>query len=745
MDNLDEIKEMISMKKNELNDIDKEFELTGPLITLMNALKKIKEIKSVKSNTGIDLINLEVYLSKLTANHQSEHPKYDYTLFPLLTGLPRRPYSKTTDYFGGGIGSLIQIEKKGTGLPQTTIPANDVFISMYPGSISYRFGAYNQIRIPCGQYYEDFVSHLQGLHKLSKSPISTFEDNDVYEIEKIIGIALDIIRNRNHGNIPICPRCLSISVFSGPQREQCDHIRDKTESVVMVKNFQHQPILKTKENIDERKILESKKFTFPLNEIFDKVEFLGNAQIVTVATGFSRQASWGQGANAGHNSVHVKYNPYVGYKMDTNGVIFKIKEIPENFIDQIFDEYFLVRDILIDIFAEKIEKIIHDNDRSIFELELWLSGIIKTLNLDSIDDSFNVNDVLQALLGSNFRENFKNNIVREISYYSHIPNNIGPDIIDIFSQEINSVSISIDDLKLKIKALLKISLSYLAYMSALITSGSMNKDVDFIYPQGAKNDVVIFDSVSNGNGASKLINDYLIGEETSVSQEKGLRSKYFQETLFELLLPCSQGIADRIFFQNLDDNFSNFTRNDLITYRLNELKEQNNSATEEFNQIKNSKIENMFPISIGKRPLQKPDGANVENKKIQEIAHICIHGCPECLLLNSYSGPSIPRLERFYVSKYLLDLYFKFVTEKIRIRSNESISNIEKILNQYGVIIISQKITGTNCDFSDLLTKINSLIGEKFNSKLVKFSGIWFDCPITKPSDFNISILVSVI
>ena len=735
---------MISKKKNELNDFDKELELTNPLITLMNALKKIKEIKSVKSNTGIDLTNLEVYLSKLTANHQSEHPKYDYTLFPLLTGLPKRPYSKTTDYFGGGIGSLIQIEKKGTGLPQTTMPANDVFISMYPGSISYRFGTYNQIRIPCGQYYEDFVSHLQGLHKLSKSPITTFEDNDVYEIEKIIGIALDIIRNRNHGNIPICPRCLSISVFSGPQREQCDHIRDKIESVVMVKNFQHQPILKTKENIDEREILESKKFTFPLNEIFDKIEFLGNAQIVTVATGFSRQASWGQGANAGHNSVHVKYNPYVGYKIDTNGLMFKIKDIPENFITNIINENFLVRDILIDILVEKLEKVIHDHGRSVFELELWLSGIIKTLRLDSIDDSFNYSEVLKNIPTSQFRDTYQKNIFQEITYYSHRPN-IRPELIKTFSEEISTFKITLDDIISKIKNVLKTSLSYLIYMSGLIISGSTTKDLDFIYPKES-NEIIIFDSISYGNGASKLINNYLIGENTHTSQEQGLRPKYFQETFFELLQPCSQGTADRIFFQNLHDVFSNFTKNDMITYRLDELIEQKKSALNEFDQIKLSKIQNMVPISIGKRHLEKPDGTNDgENKKIQEIAHICVHGCPECILLNSYSGPSIPKLERFHLSKYLVDLYFKFITEKIRVDSNETISNIEKIINQFGMVIISQKGNNVIQNFDSSLQKINSLIGEKVNGKLIKFSGIWFDCPISKNSEINISILMSVI
>ena len=746
MDKIDEIKKIIQEKSKELENYDDQLALGGPLHTLSKALDEIKKIKNIKNNTGIDSRNLEIFLSKIAARHTETHPRNDYTLFPLLTDLPIRPYSKTTDYFGGGIGSTIQVDR-GIRKPRTTMTANDVFTTMYPGSISYRFGAYNKIRIPCGQYYDGFVSHLQGLHELSKLPIFSFDGKDVFEIKKITGVSLDTITNNNFGNIPICPNCLSISVQSGAYREQCDHIRNQTESKERIKNIQTQPILKTIENIDKRQISKSNFFPFPLSEIFEKIDFLQNTQVLTVATGFSRQASWGRGVNARSNSVRVQYDPYVGYKMDTNGLVFKIKNIPDNFIAEIINEPFLTRDILINIFAEKIEEIINHHNRSIFELELWLSGVIKTLELDSLDNSFDHNIILDKLFTKQFQEDFTNHITREISYYSHSPRNIDPTIINIFSQEISSLTITVDDLNYKAKNLLKISLSYLVYMSGLITSGSTNKDLDFIYPRGSEDEILLFDNVSDGNGASKLINNYLIGKNSSFSQEEGLRPKYFEETFFELLQPCSQGIADRIFFQNLNDGFSNFTENDLITYRLKELSEQNSSSIDEFNQVKQSKIENLVPISIGKRPLINPDGTNdgTENKKIQEIAHICVHGCPECILLNSFSGPSIPRLERFYVSKYLVDLYFKFITKKIKVGLNENISKIENIVNQYGIVIFSQKINTTKNNFSLLLTKVNSLIGEKFDGKLLKFSGIWFDCPISKSPEVEIFVLMSVI
>ena len=743
LDKITEITKIIEEKFGEIKDFKDKAALMGPLHDLIEAVEELQKIKNTTTDTGIDSANLENFMSNLAASHQDDNSRKEYTISPLLEKLPIRPYSKTTSYFGGGIGDTIQVDR-GIGKPQHTMTSSDAFTSMYPGSINYRYGSSNRIRIPCGPYYGDLTSHLRGLHELSHLPISNFEGTDVFEIKKINAVSLNPITVRYHGNIPICPRCLSINVASGRNREQCSHIRDAEESVDATQNISTAPILKTIENVNNRKISESKPFTFPLNEIFEQPHFLENTQILKIATGFTRQAPIGQGSNTRYTSVNVTYDPYVGYKMDTNGLMFTIKEIPENFIMNVINEKFFVRDILIDILVEKIETLIIEHGRSVFELELWLSGIIKTLELDSIDDSFNYADVLERIFTQQFRDGFYQKIHEEITYYSHRPTNIDPEIITTFSEEISAFKITIDDIKVKIKNVLKTSLSYLIYMSGLITSGSTTRDLDFIYPKES-NEIIIYDSVSYGNGASKLINNYLIGENTQISQEQGLRPKYFQETFFELLQPCSQGTADRIFFQNLHDVFSNFTKNDMITYRLDELMEQQNSAVDEFNQIKLSKIQNMVPISIGKRHLENPDGINSgENKKLQEISHICVHGCPECILLNSYSGPSIPKLERFHISKYLVDLYFKFVTKKIRISLNENISNIENIVKQFGMVIISHKVN-TKQDLDSSIKKLNSLIGEKVDGKLIKFSGIWFDCPISDDSKIEISILLSVI
>ena len=151
----------------------------------------------------------------------------------------------------------------------------------------------------------------------------------------------------------------------------------------------------------------------------------------------------------------------------------------------------------------------------------------------------------------------------------------------------------------------------------------------------------------------------------------------------------------------------------------------------------------MFPYTIGKRALPNE---TVENKTIQEIANICIHGCFECgLLQGNYSGIKGPKLEKFYVSKYLLDMYFKFHTERIRKRFDTSDSDIIDFLDKdpSHMIILSQKSANPN-DFNELIAKMNLLLGETEGNRLVKFSGVWFDCPISSP-EIEMSILLAMI
>ena len=127
----------------------------------------------------------------------------------------------------------------------------------------------------------------------------------------------------------------------------------------------------------------------------------------------------------------------------------------------------------------------------------------------------------------------------------------------------------------------------------------------------------------------------------------------------------------------------------------------------------------MFRRSIGKRALPGTAG---ENKKIQEVANICIHGCFECgVLQGDYSAIKGPKLEKFYVSKYLLDKYFKFITQGIRKNFDTDVDEIIKFLKNNDMVIISQK--STNNEFSKLIEDACSSIRAGRYHKILNLIG----------------------
>jgi hypothetical protein len=732
MHNIDDVKEIIENKVEDL-DFDTTNEITTPYYQLQQLLKELEIIKNTKNITGIDALSLEFYLSELYTSIQK--PRYipDRTSFGIFSKLPVKPYASTS------VGSTV-IVSRGENFSEEELPAKTVFTTLLPGQITHRWGISGQWRIACGQYFEDFQSHVRGIHTLSDTAITKFNDRDVFNLKKINVINLQGVTSFRGGGFPVCPTCLSIDIKTGLGREQCDHVKDQLIAPVTRSSLYAEPLLENTEIIHEREIGCEQEFSFPLNHIFEKIIYLENTRVLTVATGFSRSAL--------DTIVQVDYDPYLGYETDTNGLIFRLKEIPDAFIELILHEKFLVRDIILDIFIERITPILKKLRRTRLESELWLSGIIKSLELDSISDSFDHVEALSKLNDDDFERIFLNHITTEISFYENPPIGINPQTIEIVAKEIKKINISKDNLKSKIRSLLKNSLSYLIYNAGIITSGSTGQDMGFIIPDENSNDILIYDNESGGNGASKLIDNYLIGEQSSFSSIQGVRPKFFQETFFELLHPCSQGTADRIYFQNLHEIFSNFSSNNLITKKFEEIIEQQHSSPDEFIQINGIGIQNMFPNSIGKRSLIQPNGtaSTTESKKIQEISNICIHGCFECgLLQGNYSGINGPKLERFYVSKYLIDLYFRFISQNIRVDVNTNMNEIEQILKQNNMIIISQQIDENVHDFSLLMKKIQSIIGEKFDGKLIKFSGLWFDCPISNPFHIEVSILLGLI
>ena len=745
---IDDIEKFLDDKVKDL-DMAKKRKIMGPLYNLISNLEKFDESKKTSGKSGINPISLELYLAEI-----SEGGGIDKTSFNIFTKLPHKPYAKSTTS-----STVVLSHTKDEKKYEEQIDVQRVFTQLLPGQVTQRWGFEGQYRIPCGRYSRaastNYVSNLKsltGIHEISEQPIPNIlvDGQPVHRLEKLSAISLQTKtggsyidpetgeeKSKRRG-IPLCPVCLSIDIKSGKAPERCNHVEDGTSTPEPRSSIYASPDLQNIEIKSERKIEQSNQFTFPLNEMFEKIEFVEKTKILTIAKGFSR--------NMGATNVYVKYNPFLGYTIDTCGVLFTLKEISQEFIEDVIENKDVtVRDIVIDVLVERIKEILKDLNRSSMEVELWLSATIKSLELDSITKSFDYKEINNKLADTSFENNFNSKITDELQFYERDPPGLDPvnqaQAISNVSSEISKIRISEDDLKSKIKSLIKNSLCYLLHQSGLVTSGSTSQDIGFVTPTEDSNEILIYDNVHGGNGASKLINDYLIGQHESYSPLHGVRPKYFQEVFFELLQPCSQGTADRIFFQNLENAITK-SSNNFISEKIDEIKQRKQNSNAEYEYIENLGIQNMFPLSIGKRSL--PTETN-ENKIIQEAANICVHGCFECaLLLGNYSGIGGPKLERYNTSKNLIDLYFRFQTDKIRIDYDQSVNEIIAFLKKNNMVIISKRGSQQN-GFDDLIAKMNLLIGEEEDNKLVKFSGLWFDCPILDSAEVEMTILLAMV
>ena len=158
-------------------------------------------------------------------------------------------------------------------------------------------------------------------------------------------------------------------------------------------------------------------------------------------------------------------------------------------------------------------------------------------------------------------------------------------------------------------------------------------------------------------------------------------------------------------------------------------------------------IYNLFPLSTGMRVVLDEEGNRISSKESYQLSNyaaICIHGCPDCLSLGikSKSGQFS---EKYSISKYILDLLFRYNTAEIRLEENTSDIQIKETLEKHNMIILSKKIDEKNKNYEDLENKIDGLIGQKFENKLLKLAGNWVDCPISNSPHIELSYLLCLI
>ena len=133
-----------------------------------------------------------------------------------------------------------------------------------------------------------------------------------------------------------------------------------------------------------------------------------------------------------------------------------------------------------------------------------------------------------------------------------------------------------------------------------------------------------------------------------------------------------------------------------------------------------------------------------ESYRLKNATDVCIHGCTDCISIGNKTKTQ-PISERFSISKYLLDLLFRFHTDEIRITDNFDRAEIEKTLRSHNMVILTRTLANANQTANDLETFVTSLIGRELDDKLYKISGKWIDCPISDSPSVEVSYLISLI
>ena len=257
----------------------------------------------------------------------------------------------------------------------------------------------------------------------------------------------------------------------------------------------------------------------------------------------------------------------------------------------------------------------------------------------------------------------------------------------------------------------------------------------------------MFDSTNGANGACELVYDLLTAPQESYvfgNRSQLSKPKYFDEGFTEYVLPCPQGVIERIFHQGLHNLIQNNTSVNRSFVQLDIILQENPSVAQA---ISNSTIFNLFATSIGFGGTLNQAGEELDitdSYRLKNAADICIHGCPDCISIG-YHTKTHWLSEKYSISKYLLDLLFRFHTNEIRITDDLDMNLIENTLRNHNMVILTRTLANANQTANDLETFVTSLIGRELDDKLYKISGKWIDCPISDSPSVEVSYLISLI
>jgi len=713
---LNELKTKIRVDSN--ISIEKVGDLFESIRNLESAISEYRT--AISQDVTPDLATVERLRRKLTligAIQSIQNPSY---FDEFASTLAEHPYSLPKALFDPQGREMVTIDFPGSRSDQQFHKVRmDLALGMlYPGSFTYRYG--QPIKVETGRFSQRFIANLR-MHTLSPDPIFKMKrDGRIIDVYKPIRLRTMQVVDRNPF---ICRNCLSISGLD----EGCSH----APRIKQPRKLPSSSAVTANQEL-ERQTEGSVALRAPLSTVITSVSFLERFKVGQAVLGFERSAF--------RHVTIVDYDPPIGMILETKGVAFAIN-IPPGVLDHLSNIPILVRDVLAQLLAHKLIDSFSRNGMPSYYLEPILSGVISSLGMGQ--GSKDVTSVLNTFSSSSWVENaIQATLAEGANYYERfdVQERRLRSLFELLSQQ----SIELQTIKNEIKNRLLHSLAHNLLIAGCVTAGCLPSDLEYLI---SDNEIVLFDSVDGGNGSSAMIFDFISSRDSfsltdveEPTKERTFRPKYFDEAFAELMLPCQQGVSERIFHRQLP-----VPTHQEISRRITALERQRQAYSDAYKQISQIGVENCFIASLGFHlPLEL--GMDVQAaERFKESASVCLHGCPDCLVLGNRCEEG-GFMEKFSLSKAALDEYFRYMTKSYVLDYRAEDSVIDSTLNTQGVAILSMQLTRPAEEGSTdkLDARIAEFRGRRLGERFIKFAGFWVDSPITS-NDVRYSALLVLV
>jgi hypothetical protein len=714
--------------RNSLKELKRRARLDGQLQddTLESLYEKIRKLEDALDNLSetphpSDLEELERDRRQLAVIEKIKGMQYPSYLYEFASTLTNPPFSLPTSLMEPEGQDVVTIDiQNASGQFRFRQERMELALAIsFPGSFTYRYFG-NPIKIQTGPWHSDYTAHLRGIHVLSSDPIFNIERRGrtiaVYK-------PITLRAQRVFGRTFTCQRCLSVHGLD----ESCSHsLRIKRPM-----RIPSSAAIETRVEL-ERSATKDRILRTPLSAMVPRIGYVKNLRVGVAVLGFERHSAG--------RTASVEYDPPLGTVLETRAVVFPI-EVPESFLTHVISSrQYLARDIFVQMLAQRLGSLLSTTGIPAYHMEPSLSGVIAALGLDSAEFSFEAK-VKQVLSRDWIESAVRNTLDEGTRYYERFK--IDPDRLRQSFENLASSALSAETFRQEVRSRLLHSMAHVILIASCVTSGSGFMDLKYLI---GKNEILIFDSVNGGNGSSEMVFEYSSAEDFKVVEESQelerqsvYKPKHLDEALTELLLPCQQGVTERLFVRGLSAPTYREIKRRTMALRL-----QEDTYREQYSKLSSLGIQSAFPGSVGRHIALSMNLDHQSAERLREVFGICIHGCPDCISLGNKCDAGGFE-ERYQISKALIDEYVRFMTQDITLPYNATGAEIDQKLRTHGAAILFGTTDSKPEDpHENTRQRAMELDGKKVDKGYIKFAGLWIDNPPeTQEIQYRILLVVT--